>query len=793
MNLKSLTIAITIAVLPVYASAQSTQFVSTDHHHSHASHLVRPAPTWKLVNTIGSQVKSDAYRNQTHVLIFHLGVDCLHCAKQLKKFAAVADQFRKNKIPIIAISAQSPKSLNETIAAYGQKLPYLTLADASHSSFKSFRAFDNFNRQPLHATIVVDSAGRIRWQNIGQHPFMDCREVLKTALAVRQETEQEKIKRPKIFLDKSPRIVAYQLGRLNNEKLLLVERSTDHPKYAPVYQAILERGGMSQQYRDEALAALVQLKKSDAVTILIDSIKKAAKVRTRQSQQTANELAKMLIGQPAKQLTDQKETLLTAALSESHFLRTVGFAALINCGETEFAFSQVSTDEFKINWLDSFRLVKNQKIRASQFDNVFPLVAKKHDLNVRKAAIRALAYIPVNQAKTFTKISELVPDAKLRDPAVNTLLAIPAKHRDDKTAAQLVEFFVALAEQTSAEKRTTDPFLNAMQLTDQLLVKIPIAARKKYRERLSKVTVRVVKIRTVVDEMRYDIPYFAVQAGRPIQIILENNDMAAHNLVVTKAGKMKQVAEVGGRAGPSKDYLPQDRADILFATKMIQSEQTTRLTFDAPKQPGEYPYVCTFPQHWSRMYGVMIVVDDLDAWLKNPTKPTDPIGNTRQFVKKWTVDDFAKNLDNDLKSRSLEIGAKIYKQANCAQCHKLGGQGATVGPELDTVLKKHKGDMQKIVREILQPSYHIDEKYSMHRILIAEGESITGIIKSETDDEIKLLDNPDSKELITIKKEDIDEMVKTSTSIMPKALLDNFQRDEILELLAYLKSKQRKR
>ena len=79
----------------------------------------------------------------------------------------------------------------------------------------------------------------------------------------------------------------------------------------------------------------------------------------------------------------------------------------------------------------------------------------------------------------------------------------------------------------------------------------------------------------------------------------------------------------------------------------------------------------------------------------------------------------------------------------------------------------------------------------MHRILTVEGETITGIIQSETKEEIKLIDNPDSKELMTIKKEDIEEMVKTTNSIMPKALLDNFQEDEILELLAYLKSQQK--
>ena len=52
---------------------------------------------------------------------------------------------------------------------------------------------------------------------------------------------------PRIFLDKSPRIVWYQLNRLTNQWLLMVERTTDDDKYAPVYAAILTRAGMARQ------------------------------------------------------------------------------------------------------------------------------------------------------------------------------------------------------------------------------------------------------------------------------------------------------------------------------------------------------------------------------------------------------------------------------------------------------------------------------------------------------------------------------------------------------------------
>ncbi len=67
------------------------------------------------------------------------------------------------------------------------------------------------------------------------------------------------VERPKVFLDKSPKIVEYQLKRLDNSRLLLVEREPTDKKYAPVYRAILLRPGMSRQDREESLGALTKI------------------------------------------------------------------------------------------------------------------------------------------------------------------------------------------------------------------------------------------------------------------------------------------------------------------------------------------------------------------------------------------------------------------------------------------------------------------------------------------------------------------------------------------------------
>lgn len=598
------------------------------------------------------------------------------------------------------------------------------------------------------------------------------------------ETAQA-VEPPKVFLDKSPRIVWFQLNRLDNERLLLVERKTDDPKYAPVYQAILTRAGMARQDRDEALAGLTTINKTDPATELLAALG-MLEAGDREDQRTSIQLAAMLLNLPMGELAAKKADLEAATKSDNALLRPIGYAGLIASGQTALS---AQSKEATLDWLSAVALVPSPKTRSELWPKVSELLADTQPAEVRRKAIESLAYVPTNLTETFQRVAPFVSEKPFRDAAVKTLLAIPPKDRPQETAQTLAKVLVEHAETTPAAERTTPEFLNAMQLADQLLATLPAEITRSYRERLRAVTVRVVQIRTIEEEMRYDTPYFAVEAGRPVQVVLKNDDLMPHNLVITQPGALQEVAEAGTVLGPNpgfegKPYVPKSE-QVMHATGMVQVGQLERLTFTAPKQPGEYPFVCTFPRHWMRMYGVMIVVDDLDSWLKNPVKPKDPIGSNREFVKAWTMEDFPGDLADELKGRSPEIGAKLFKEATCAQCHPINGQGGKVGPELADVFKRWKGDRQGVLREILDPSHRIEPKYAVQMVLTTDGQPLTGIVTKEDKDSISLLVNPEAKPMI-IPKSQIDDMVKASKSMMPKALLDRFTKEEVLEILAYL-------
>ena len=60
-------------------------------------------------------------------------------------------------------------------------------------------------------------------------------------------------------------------------------------------------------------------------------------------------------------------------------------------------------------------------------------------------------------------------------------------------------------------------------------------------------------------------------------------------------------------------YIPEHKAILGNAfSKMLEPGQQQRLQLTAPSAPGDYEYVCTFPGHWTIMWGTMTVVKQLD-------------------------------------------------------------------------------------------------------------------------------------------------------------------------------------
>lgn len=116
----------------------------------------------------------------------------------------------------------------------------------------------------------------------------------------------------------------------------------------------------------------------------------------------------------------------------------------------------------------------------------------------------------------------------------------------------------------------------------------------------------------VPELMKFNLDYFRVTAGKKVILELDNLDGMQHNLLIIKPGTLEKVgaaadAMLRDPKASEKHYVP-EIPEVLFATDMLGPNEVFTLNFTAPTQPGDYPFVCTFPGHWRMMNGIMRVV-----------------------------------------------------------------------------------------------------------------------------------------------------------------------------------------
>lgn len=128
----------------------------------------------------------------------------------------------------------------------------------------------------------------------------------------------------------------------------------------------------------------------------------------------------------------------------------------------------------------------------------------------------------------------------------------------------------------------------------------------------SRKDLKIVKISAVKERMLFDVTRFEVKARQPIRIDFINPDATAHNLVIVAPGAEEEIGQAANemakdpKAVQKGQFVPKSKK-VIQATRMVAPLSAESLRFIAPKNPGEYPYLCTFPGHWVIMKGVMVV------------------------------------------------------------------------------------------------------------------------------------------------------------------------------------------
>jgi len=583
------------------------------------------------------------------------------------------------------------------------------------------------------------------------------------------------------FLPKNPVAAAYILGRLSNKELI------EAPRSEFVYIALLKRPGLERKYRTEALQGLATLHQTSPLTELIAVLADLDK-KGEESLPILHELSALLVQSKPEVLAAARSSLEKLATdSQLPYTRQLGYAGIVIAdGNAETAWKAAEGEPKQLaDLILAFELVRNPALRAAFYPTVEPLVTKASSPEVQRAAMSALSTLPGHEAETFNLLAGFVQSGKERDTAIASLQRIPKKFWVKEQAAPLIDKLLQYFQTVPTGERTEPNFLNAIQFAGDLASLLPPEQSATINKTLRGLGTTVVVIHTVIEQMLYDKQLIVVEAGKPIEIILQNDDSMPHNLVVITPGAVEEIGTATEKMPPEPDaegrlYVPAS-PKILYATKLLDPGQKAKLSFTAPTEPGDYPYLCTYPGHWRRMVGNMAVVKDVDAYLASHA-------GTEPKITEWKIEDLSPDLNKVGFGRNLENGKALFTTLGCAQCHKLGSDGVEYGPALVDVFKRYNNDRAQVLRQILEPSLVISNRYRTFEFELKDGEPILGMVTKEDSQSITIQSGPSDALIQTLKTADVKGRQPQNSSVMPAGLLNTLAKEQIFDLLAYLES-----
>jgi azurin len=113
----------------------------------------------------------------------------------------------------------------------------------------------------------------------------------------------------------------------------------------------------------------------------------------------------------------------------------------------------------------------------------------------------------------------------------------------------------------------------------------------------------------IVGQMKFDRTTITARPGQRVELTFTNIDDMPHNVVIFRRGSMAAYEKelFGSMNEPNaqlRGFVP-DSPNVLVASRLLNAGESTMMAFDAPTEPGEYPFVCSFPGHWFTMRGVL--------------------------------------------------------------------------------------------------------------------------------------------------------------------------------------------
>ncbi|WP_166820360.1 DUF7133 domain-containing protein [Thalassoroseus pseudoceratinae] len=125
-------------------------------------------------------------------------------------------------------------------------------------------------------------------------------------------------------------------------------------------------------------------------------------------------------------------------------------------------------------------------------------------------------------------------------------------------------------------------------------------------------------------------------------------------------------------------------------------------------------------------------------------------------------------------------GAEVFRK-NCAACHRIGQEGALIGPQLDGVGIR---GVTRLLEDILDPNRNVDAAFRSETLALDSGQIRTGLFRRTEDATLIFADNKGKE--FSVRKSEILERVRSQLSLMPSNWEESLTPTDLNDLLGYL-------
>jgi putative membrane-bound dehydrogenase-like protein len=141
----------------------------------------------------------------------------------------------------------------------------------------------------------------------------------------------------------------------------------------------------------------------------------------------------------------------------------------------------------------------------------------------------------------------------------------------------------------------------------------------------------------------------------------------------------------------------------------------------------------------------------------------------------------ARLTPENLAQANLDAGRSVFQKV-CGNCHKMFGEGKTIGPDLTG---SNRDNLDYLLENIIDPSRVVPAELRQSAVLLLDGRVINGTITRQNENTLTI---QTITEEYRVPREEVETIRKLTQSLMPDGLMTPLTDNQVRDLIGYLQT-----